>query len=150
MKFRRRLLGLMVWGGGVTWTMVCAADAPPGHYQIGAEVAGGSVRDTKTGLVWQRTAPVGEYTYGQAQSYCAGLGAGWRAPSVKELLTIVDEARSNPAIDPTAFPDAQSATFWTSSRLFQGIGADAWYVYFSSGGASNGDVSKMLRVRCVR
>jgi hypothetical protein len=43
----------------------------------------------------------------QALAHCAALslaGGGFRLPSIAELLTLVDPTRSQPAIDPIAFP----------------------------------------------
>jgi hypothetical protein len=89
------------------------ADAPAGRYVVDS----GTVRDTKTGLTWQRNVEQGKYpaastcTSGMvcdAMTYCANLTVngvtGWRLPTVQELLTIVDETRHSPAIDTTAFP----------------------------------------------
>src|SRR6202142_4217978 len=75
-----------------------AGTAPAGRYTY---PAAGTVYDTKTKLTWQRTAPSKEYTWADAKTYCAGVGAalsgtGWRLPTMKELLTIVDETRSVP------------------------------------------------------
>jgi hypothetical protein len=38
----------------------------------------------------------------------------WRLPNLKELASIVDNTRANPAISPM-FIDRLAATFWTSS-----------------------------------
>ena len=57
-------------------------------------VADGTVFDTRTQLTWQRTFPSERYTWDDATSYCASLalpGAGWRLPSINELLTLVDD-----------------------------------------------------------
>lgn len=53
---------------------------------------------------------------GEAQGYCTTLdlaGTGWRLPSYKELLSIVDRAASNPAYDTSLFPLASTVTFWS-------------------------------------
>jgi hypothetical protein len=54
------------------------ADAPAVHYEIGAD----TVRDTGTGLVWQRGVAVGTLDFQSATDACAALGLGgpgtWR------------------------------------------------------------------------
>jgi uncharacterized protein DUF1566 len=109
----------------------------------------GTVYDQATGLTWQQTLDAGSYSWSDAQTYCAGLGAGWRMPSLTETQTIVDDAKEFPAVDPAAFPNTPSVDFWTGSAEADGSGS-AWYVDFFYG-ASDRDVSdRLFRVRCVR
>jgi hypothetical protein len=109
----------------------------------------GTIYDLASGLGWQRTLDPGSYTWGDALKYCAGLGAGWRVPSLTEAQTIIDDAKEHPAVDTSAFPDTPSVDFWTSSLKADGSGA-AWYVDFFYG-ASDSDVpDRTFRVRCVR
>lgn len=140
------------------------ADAPPGRYTI----TSGTVLDNKTGLRWQQTLPSGTYTFTAALAYCkalslAGESTGWRLPSMKELRTLVDESRSNPAIDTTAFPgitatDASAMTgspFWSSTPVAT-FPIMAWDVDFNGGSVGYGIINtKQVQgnsyfVRCVR
>ncbi len=133
---------------GASWAQHGRADAPVGRYTI----ANGIVTDTKTLLTWQQTISASSYTWSNAQSYCTGLnlnGTGWRVPSMKELQTIVDETKTNPSIDPTAFPSTPVDVFWTSSPL-AGSPSNAWYVYFKYGSFNFVVVTDTYRVRCVR
>jgi hypothetical protein len=66
-----------------------------------------------------------------------------------ELRTIVDFTRTNPSVDPTTFPNTPSDGFWTSSP-YAGSSGNAWFVGFSDGYSSYGDVGYDDRVRCVR
>lgn len=109
------------------------------------------VRDGKTGLTWQRgVAPVAR-TWADAKAYCPMVGANFRLPSVKELLTILDFTKTNtpPAIDTTAFPGTPALDFWTSSGEASGPYL-AWFVNFADGGTFNAGVSNTYQVRCVR
>lgn len=131
------------------WVQHSRANAPPNQY----EIKSGTVRDTKSLLTWEQVPSAPESIHVSAQVYCSSLsldGGGWRLPSMKELMTIVDETRTNPAIDTTAFPNTPSVGFWTSSsRLSKGN--HIWYVDFSIGDTgSNDPFITNLRVRCVR
>ena len=125
------------------------ADAPAGHF---TDNKNGTVTANKTGLVWQRDIAPQPMTWIFAVDYCRNLplaGGGWRLPSVKELLTLVDRRLKNPSIDPVFFPKAPAETFWTSSSLNADPTQALWVVNFSlglSGFIDRGDVY----VRCVR
>jgi hypothetical protein len=107
-----------------------------GAYQAGCPTEGrfvdhgdGTVTDTCTGLMWQKdTVDVnGNGTIGEedrldwraALNYCDSLSlAGdddWRLPNVRELHSIVDYDRYDPAIDPVF--GALSSAYWSSTSL---------------------------------
>jgi Protein of unknown function (DUF1566) len=154
-----RLLGGTILGALVVFAGVTRAAAPAGRYTI----TSGTVYDTKTKLTWQQ-AVSGTYAWGGGSIetpgtpayYCSVLslnGAGWRLPTVNELLSIVDYSTSSPAIDPSAFPGTPSNLFW-STTLQHGDNGQ-WAVDFSYGSVgwvyttgSKGNSS--LNVRCVR
>jgi hypothetical protein len=142
-----RVLAL-VWGF-VGLTAPANADAPAGRYTITNE----TVYDTKTKLTWQLKVPSTMYAWDAAKTYCSGLSlegtGGWRLPTVKELQTIVDESRTDPSIDPTAFPATPTYYFWSSSPL-AGSSNSAWYIWFYRGEASYFVVDNGIYVRCVR
>ena len=119
------------------------------HYSIAPSV----VRDRGTGLVWQRAASDITLDFEGARSLCKRLEldehTDWRLPSLPELLTLVDERVSRPAIDGAAFPATPSDSFWTSTKL-AGKGTQAWYVYFDHGNALYDSLKVPRRVRCVR
>ena len=133
------------------WALTAVASAPPGRYSIPGD---GTVHDTKTGLVWQRAVAPGSYTWSQAGSYCGGLslaGTGWRLPSVKELMTLVDfTVASGATIDATAFPNTPANWFWSSSPMVTGNPSTEWSVNFGNGRTAESDVGPASQVRCVR
>jgi Protein of unknown function (DUF1566) len=131
------------------------ANAPPGRYAA----SGGVVVDSATHLTWQQPVATsgaddgnGRSTWAHAKSYCASLGGGYRLPTVKELLTIVDFSRSNPAIDTSddAFPSTPAEAFWTATPLAASEPTNAWFISFADGYAGNANMSQPNRVRCVR
>ena len=110
-----------------------APDARDSHYLVDA--AGETVLDADTSLTWQRTPPAAPYGWSGAIAYCGALqldGRGWHLPTIKELQTLVDEARSMPAIDVRAFPKTVPEYFWSSSRVANSE-HDAWAVSFRFG-----------------
>jgi hypothetical protein len=127
------------------------ADAPPGRYGVSA----GIVKDNRTGLSWQQNVDAGSYSWANAKTYCQSLtlnASGWRLPTYKELLTLIDPTRAspNPLIDANAFPSTPADSFWTASP-YVGAAGHAWFVNFGVGGPSNdSDASILHRVRCVR
>ena len=139
----------------------------PGEYEVSAD--GQMVSDTITGLLWQRDvsgARAGCHgknnnltcTWNEAQSYCASLSlaglSGWRLPGVMELATLLDLSRSNPAIDPAAFPGTPAEAFWSSSPSAMWRTTDssaAWAVDFKTGTNDIADAqATYARARCVR
>lgn len=103
-----------------------------------------TVTDTCTGLMWQKdTADVNNdqqidsndrLSWCEALAYCQDLEfAGhddWRLPNVRELQSIVDYGRWNPAIDPVF--GVVSSWNW-SSTSYANAPPDAWIVNFSNG-----------------
>jgi hypothetical protein len=131
------------------------ADAPPGRYTG----SGGTVVDSLTHLTWQQMVAAtggddgaGRSTWANAKSTCASLGGGYRLPTAKELFTLVDFSKTNPAIDTStgAFPGTPSEAFWTATPLAGSPPTSAWFISFDDGYAGNVVMTQPNRVRCVR
>lgn len=73
----------------------------------------------------------------------------WRVPNIKELMSIVDFIRSNPAIDIAKFPNTVSGRYWASTT-YQGYSGFAWYVDFVAGYVTVVDKDDEYYLRCVR
>jgi hypothetical protein len=129
------------------------ASVPLGRYTLTAE----TVYDANTKLTWQRSVPATMVAMNGAATYCAGPeaaalgGAGWRVPTGKELLTLVDfsVAPPGPTIDAAAFPDTPGAFFWSSTALASPV-PGVLFVDFAYGHATNYAVGPTSHVRCVR
>ena len=67
-----------------------------------------------------------------AEAAAAGMGEGWRLPTVDELQTILDRSRHCPAADTERFPDTQSEPYW-SSTPFSWDSDARWVVNFHNG-----------------
>ncbi len=112
----------------------------------------GTVKDAATGLTWQREASAERAPWVAAGQACAALtlaGGGWRLPSMSELQSVVDESRTDPAVDAQAFPATPSEGFWAATPL-AGDPSSAWFVSFLEGIAYNATLGTGERVRCVR
>jgi hypothetical protein len=117
------------------------------------------IRDRHTELRWQRYVDTKLVVQPEAEAGCAALtldGRKWRLPSVKELLTIVDEdvhaeyengAPAEKAIDSHAFLGTPSQCFWTTPIVAGNI---AWTVSFRNGDANAYDATGQgCSFRCV-
>lgn len=114
------------------------------------------VTDSQTGLVWRRCSEgmvwSGGTCIGVATTYSheaalahAKTQTGWRLPNVKELASIADRSRMNPAIDPTAFPSTSSGWYWSSSPMV-GDSRYAWVVGFDYGKVFGGNRSGRINI----
>jgi hypothetical protein len=67
-----------------------------------------------------------------ALDYCEGLTLGavddWRLPNIRELQSLADYGRLDPAIDPTF--SAESGAYWSSTSVESGQDSRAWIVEF--------------------
>ena len=109
--------------------------------------------DKHTQLTWQRVPDSATRTWRQALEYCAQLpldGGGWRLPSLKELVTIVDSTRREPAIDVRVFPLTKNERYWTGSEYLDSEDG-AYQVDFNDGGTwVKGTTEDQHYARCVR
>jgi hypothetical protein len=109
-----------------------------------------TITDQVTGLMWQQ-ADGGSHSWDDAATYCQGLELGghadWRLPSRKELLSIVDYGKTNPAIDPVF--SCSISVYWsdTPRAVYPGF---AWYVSFENGSSNYTFMDYANPVRCVR
>ena len=119
----------------------------------------GTVTDTSTGLMWQRDTArdgQGDYdtmTWEEALAYCEALDLGgetdWRLPTIKDLGSLVDLSRYDPAINTTSFPNTISSSYWSATTSADRTGY-AWHVGFYYGNGYWFNKSNYHYVRAVR
>ncbi|MGE0919196.1 DUF1566 domain-containing protein [Trichlorobacter lovleyi] len=121
---------------------------------------GSQVIDSTTGLTWQRcvagmswsgttcAGTAATYSHEAALAY-AKTQTGWKLPNIKELASIVDRTRSNPAIDTTAFPATPADRTWSASP-YAGTSVSAWVVGFNEGYVGVNLRDNTFYVRLVR
>ena len=155
MKIKCLLAPLLLLVAACAW-----ADAP---FTVSSD--GQEVTDGKTGLIWRRcaegmtamvsgcTGTASTYTHEsaltRARDQAASTSVAWRLPNVKELASIADRSKSNPAIDGVAFPDTPVNAFWSSSPHV-GSADVAWGVSFNNGYVGSVNRDSTLPVRLVR
>lgn len=110
------------------------------------------VNDTKTGLMWQDDVIGSDMNWNTAITTCENLTLGgysdWRLPNIKELKSITDKARANPAISPnfTAIVSSNYWSFTTNSSNYSSV----WVGNFYRGGTDWFNKTGSNYVRCVR
>jgi len=93
----------------------------------------GTVTDISSGLMWQKgSARDGGGNYKtcnweealkHSEDMVLGGYSDWRLPSIRELSSIIDYSRMNPAIDTTYFPDTAAShlpsemVYWSSTTI---------------------------------
>lgn len=125
----------------------------------------GTVTDPNTGLTWKRcmegqtwsygtcTGTFATYTFDQANALTGKVTfagqSDWRMPNIRELTTIVDYTKVNPAIDLNVFPNTAASGVWSGSPLAVDA-SNVWVVNFSDGGAHYNGRNYSSGVRLVR
>ena len=121
----------------------------------------GVVKDYIYKLMWQDgdLSPQ-EMTHDEAVHYCENLNSAgfndWRLPTIKELLSITDDTRFEPAIN-KAFKNVAYETtdhrgerwYWSQTKS-AGASSSVWVVNSNDGFVGWRDVSSRRFVRCVR
>jgi len=120
----------------------------------GAKSSSNVVKDERNGIYWQDTedSKVSSEDWDDAELYCDKLVLNgmekWRLPTFRELLSIVDYSRSNPAINPL-FAHVDEGTYWTSTD-FSPTTSRAWTIDFRTGKTYYNYKTTNHAVRCVK
>jgi hypothetical protein len=92
------------------------------------------VLDRTTALQWQKAPGSEPMVWSIASTYCTDLGGGSRLPEIKELISLVDYSKLNPALpEGHPFQGVQSAIYWSATPLQGGDPSFAWVVNFNVG-----------------
>ncbi len=157
-QVRKSILRLPDTGQTGDYSTVPGEDSDYPSMPMGFTVMGPVVRDTVTGLMWQR-GDGGEMTWEQARTYCDTLTlAGytdWRLALAHEAFSIHDLSHGSPTL-PEVFERTQAEYWWSSDTLIDdgrrvwstnaggGIGPHPLTETISAGG------TKRFHVRAVR
>ncbi|MBA7609499.1 hypothetical protein ES703_16690 [subsurface metagenome] len=126
-----------------------------------AKTIGGDdvVIDLATGLMWAADGNEAGCKNGAAKVWDYALWwpiitafagfSDWRVPNVKELMSIVDNGRQNPAIKQLPFSNTVSLGYWTSTTFLPSTD-EGWIVHFAEGVVTHKDKDTSYYLRCVR
>ena len=158
------LCGLLLASAGAQ-AVTCQNNIPPSNPDsIYTSNNDGTVTDTRTGLMWKQcveglsgtdcaTGSATLFTWAAALAHAEGHSfAGhddWRLPNIKELRSLVEECRTDPAINDTVFP-ATPLSYARSGSPYAGFSDSAWVVAFTVGHAAYYNRSNNTHVRLVR
>jgi hypothetical protein len=123
----------------------------------------GTVTDNLTGLIWLKNASaIGRHSPGSALTKCATLNSGeaglsdgsvegdWRLPNIREMQSLVDYGRYNPAL-PLGHPftGVLSDAYWSSSE-YADVMVGTWFVFMQDGYVARGNKTGVYYVWPVR
>ena len=153
----KRSLRRLLFASLVLCAAPVLADAPATQYEQFVSTTS-TIRDRKTLLEWERFAPRSKESFVTANGSCPST---FRLPTVKELLTLVDEAPHQEydtalaktvtkAIDQNAFGQytAEDAAYWSSTPTDQA--GERWGVSFRDGTMVRLQESGQFYSRCVK
>lgn len=110
------------------------------------------VDDAVTKRQWQRVIDGKPRTLSEAQAYCKGLplaGGGWRAPTLRELQSLVDRSPDSQLGNEVYFPPPPAGAFWSTTPA--GVKPGTFWQQWTSQDWHNPELpSKTAFVRCVR
>jgi len=153
--------GAVLAGASALFVRDVRASAPLDQYEMFLP-GDPFIHDRFTDLYWQRFVDPGLFlTQDAAVSYCQNrdAGVGWRLPTYKELLTLVDELAHSEYEDATivqkwidrdAFPSTPGLQFWSSTKYLKSSPSKGYSVDFGTGAADYDDPRNLRLVRCVR
>lgn len=106
------------------------------------EIAGNSVHDTLSGLVWKKHAGLSEFplSWPEAQAFVERFNSTttpaenhWRLPTRRELFSLVSHQCVNPSLPQEhPFSDVFNGYYWTGTTCSR-LPDQAWYVHLGGG-----------------
>lgn len=142
---------------GRAWCVARTAPDDSAPAAIPAErfvVEPATIRDSTTGLVWERFSPQTKMTWAEATTYCGDLAlgdGGFRLPAPTELLSIMDPERRAPGFDTSVFSDVGPIdTYWgLPPSAMAPIAVWMGYAQWGSTKATANPSVSGARARCV-
>ena len=121
---------------------------------------GTQIKDEATGLTWRRCAEgmswngvtcsgtALKFSWTAALDRAKAAGQNWRLPNAKELASLVDTTRIEPAINPV-FANTPVYWFWTGTGSW-GTTNRSWFVEFERGAVGEDTTGALYNVRLVK
>ncbi len=168
MKTYCLLFCCILFAAGVPAEHICKTNSIPASTPDSQLIDNGdTVTDSKTGLMWKKcveglsgthceNGSADSFTWQQAlqQPRTVNNAGGfadytdWRLPNINELISIVEEQCSDPAINLSRFPNTPSSVVWSGSPV--AVSDYAWSVGFGSGSSDFSIRDTSISVRLVR
>ena len=104
--------------------------------------------DPDTNLEWEVETSKKKMSQEEGLKYAESLGEGWRLPTIKELISLVDYERSHSSCK-TNNLQTSSACYWSSTNYI-GDSDNALNMNFKDGSVSYDEKSYSHYVRCVK
>ena len=155
----------LLLSASISHAQICKTDSieatTPTNRFTTVGVKSGEIKDTFTGLIWQRcsigqtwngttcTGEATKHTWQDALIQVKAMGAGYRVPNIKELTSIVEFQCAGPAINLHNFPNTLPNGYWSSSPHSHGK-TYGWYVQFNYGHPNDSYKHVKQYVRAVR
>ena len=133
-------------GKGLKESEVC--DASPDTSANPSSEAWACTKDNQTKLIWSLETKRWISSYNSKNENRCGLSSDWRLPTRRELLTIVHNGRSHPAISTEYFPNTEASAYWTSEPHAV-VRRSVWYVNFDSCNAIVGSSATEFNLRLI-
>jgi hypothetical protein len=155
MKIQLSFVAALFLFFSVSMALACGTE---GRFNVNSD---GTVTDTQTGLTWKRCLEGQTFsseTCNESAEKPTWSGAlakttdVWRVPNIKELQSLVDETKHNPAINTTCFPTpAGQQPVWSASPYAEDT-TNSWVIDFQYGIFFNNikQTSTVISVRLVR
>lgn len=129
------------------------AQAEEGAPRFVLVLDGEAVKDSVSGLVWEREPDYMFDVWDRSVARCAtksvGGQKGWRAPSIDEIKTLVDPDQQDPSLPPGhPFRNIKSGIYWTATA-HPTDDIVAWQLSFFSGQPVTDQKSGTRRLWCV-
>ncbi len=123
--------------------------SPVNRYVIGS----GTATDVLTKLTWQLVPTATTKDLEDATAICTdlslgGFAKGWRLPTVRELASLIDEAREEVPLVSAVFTPGPSQYFWSSTTRAN-LSSDNWVLNDATGNLDSQIYANRLSVRCV-
>ena len=109
---------------------------------VGQTWDGGICNDIARAYTWQNALQA-------AHGFVFAGYSDWRMPNIKELVSIVEQACYDPAINTIVFPNMPGFSVWSSSPKTQ-LPWNAWQVDFKDGNITDRGQDTLYRIRLVR
>lgn len=151
-EFRHGQTSAAAAGAAYLTRCVRSPAVAPAAFDRWVSVAEFVAKDQLMGLQWLRHQTASTYMLNNAVGWCVQLsqaGSGWRAATIRELLSLVDRSAGPPYADAAVFLQPRAA-YWSLTGAATTDGGVFWAVNVDDDSVSALGIETYAGVRCVR